>query len=157
VKHTKMRPIGLLSLLVALVMVAAACGDSGTTTTAAPEAAAAVETVDPSACNLAAPAAATTINLIGWSFAATEFYAAELEKCAEVDNIEVDIQLLDFTGATDSVRLALATGNDSPFDIIHVTNPEAAEFGGNGWLLSLNDLVDKYRDEYNLYDIPQSA
>ena len=94
---------------------------------------------------------------MGWGFAATEFYAAELAKCGDVDNITVDIQLPDFTTAVESVRLALAAGGDSPFDIIHVTNPEATEFGSAGWLLPLDDLIDKYRDQYNLDDIPQSA
>ena len=32
-----------------------------------------------------------------------------------------------------------------------------AEFGAAGWLLPLNDLIDKYSEEYNLDDIPQSA
>ncbi|GMQ85377.1 MAG: sugar ABC transporter substrate-binding protein [Acidimicrobiia bacterium] len=151
--HAKMRPIRLISLFVVLVLIAAAC--SGTdTTTSAPDAG---EALDPTACNLAAPAEATTINYLGWSFAATEFYAAELQKCGETENVEVDIQFLDFTAATDAVRLALATGNDSPYDIIHTTNPEVAEFGGAGWLLPLNDLIDKYSEEYNLDDIPQSA
>ncbi|MCH8983504.1 MAG: extracellular solute-binding protein [Acidobacteria bacterium] len=148
-------------LLIALAMVAAACGDGGTTDTATPDTTAAAEeeavSVDPTACNIDPPAEPVTINLLGWGFAATEFYAAELAKCDDVENITTAIELPDYTTAVESVRLGLAAGGDSPWDIIHVTNPEATEFGSAGWLLPLDDLIDKYRDEYNLDDIPQSA
>ena len=151
---TKRRFTRAFGLLIALVMVAAACGGDDTVTTAEPDPGAAA---DPTACNIDPPADPVTISYMGWGFAATEFYAAELAKCGDVENIDVDIQLPDFTTAVESVRLALAAGGDSPFDIIHVTNPEATEFGSAGWLLPLDDLIDKYRDEYNLDDIPQSA
>ena len=172
-KKRFIRPLGLM---MAFAMVIAACssGDdtageseaSPTTSTEVAEVAEASTTtsaevaevaMDPTACNMPAPADRVTINYLGWPFAATEFYAAELEKCAEVDNIDVNIEFLDFDQALDQMRLALATGGDSPYDILHVTNPEVAEFGFNGWLTPLNDLIDKYRDQYDLDDIPQSA
>ena len=34
---------------------------------------------------------------------------------------------------------------------------QVAEWAGPGWLMPLNDLVEKYRDEYNLDDIPEKA
>jgi len=177
-----MRPLGLL---IALAMVAAACGtddaepaaagateatDAATVATeadatgdtqAAAKDAATVATeamveLDPAACNMDAPDSAVTINYLGWPFAATQFYAEELEKCEEVENISVNIEFLDYDSTMDQLRLVLSA-DSSPYDIIHVTNPEAAEFGFNGWLTPLNDLIDKYRDEYDLDDIPQSA
>ncbi|MFV1962456.1 MAG: ABC transporter substrate-binding protein [Acidimicrobiia bacterium] len=159
-RETMRRPIRPMGLLIALALVAAACGGvdsepAATDTTAVSTTAAVV--VDPTACNVAAPDSAVTINYLGWPFAATQFYAEELEKCEEVENISVNIEFLDFDQALDQMRLALSAEGDSPYDIIHVTNPEAAEFGFNGWLLPLNDLIDKYRDEYDLDDIPQSA
>lgn len=160
--YTKWRFVRRLSLLIAFAMVVAACAGSTATpdTTAAPDpggGTTAAPVADPTACNIDPPPNPVTISYMGWGFAATEFYAAELAKCGDVENIDVDIQLPDFTTAVESVRLALAAGGDSPFDIIHVTNPEATEFGSAGWLLPLDDLIDKYRDEYDLDDIPQSA
>ncbi|MEM7333676.1 MAG: extracellular solute-binding protein [Chloroflexota bacterium] len=113
--------------------------------------------VDPTECNLDAPADSSEINMIGWSFPITDYYAEELDKCNRIDNITVNTQLLASTDAQEQVRLALSSGGDSPFDIVHGANGQVAEWGGPGWLMPLNDLVDKYWDEYNLGDIPQTA
>ncbi|MEE8567694.1 MAG: extracellular solute-binding protein, partial [Anaerolineales bacterium] len=113
--------------------------------------------VDPTACNLAAPDAPVTINYFGWPFEIMEFYAAEMEKCGEVDNIDVEVQWLDFTGVTEQVDLALSGGGESPYDILHGSNVEISNWGNLGWLLPLNDLIDKYGDEYDLDDISQTA
>lgn len=113
--------------------------------------------VDPSACNVAAPAEPVEINLMGWSFPITDFYAEELEKCNEIENLTVNTQLLAGADAQEQVRLALSGGGDSPFDIVHGANGQVAEWGAPGWLMPLNDLIDKYRDEYNLDDIPQTV
>lgn len=112
---------------------------------------------DMDACDLEAPADATEINMIGWSFPITDFYAEELEKCNEVDNLTVNTQLLASADAQEQVRLALSTGGDSPYDIVHGANGQVAEWGGPGWLMPLNDLVEEYWDEYDLGDIPQTA
>jgi len=113
--------------------------------------------VDPTECNLDAPETAVEINMIGWSFPITDYYAEELEKCSRVDNIDVNVQLLDGTSAQEQVNLALSAGGDSPYDIVHGANGQIADWGGPGWIMPLNDLVDKYWDEYDLADIPATA
>ena len=115
------------------------------------------ETADPSACNIEPPAEEVEINMIGWSFPITDYYAAELEKCDEVENLTVNTNLLASADAQEQVRLALSAGGDSPFDIVHGANGQVAEWGGPGWLLPQNDLVEKYWDEYQLDDIPEAA
>ncbi len=112
---------------------------------------------DAGTCNLDAPAESVEINMMGWSFPITDFYAAELASCNDVENLTVNTQLLASNDAQEQVRLALSTGGDSPFDIVHFANSGVAEWGGAGWLMPLNDLIDQYRDEYNLDDIPQAA
>ena len=113
--------------------------------------------VDPTECNLEAPADESEINMIGWSFPIIDFYVEELEKCNRIDNITVNSNLLAGNDAREQVRLALSSGGDSPFDIVHGANGQVGEWAAPGWLLPLNDLVDKYWDEYNLGDIPQTA
>ena len=113
--------------------------------------------VDPTECNLEAPEEAVEINMIGWSFPITDFYAEELDKCNRYDTITLNTQLLAGADAQEQVRLSLSGGGDSPFDIVHGANGQVAEWGAPGWLMPLNDLVDKYWDEYNLSDIPQTA
>ena len=150
----------VLSLTLIATLVLTACQPEPEVVTeqvVATEIVEAEKIVDPTACNLEAPDSPVTINLIGWPFAATEFYADEVEKCEEVENIEINIQQLDFTAVIEAINLALSTGDPSPYDIVHATNPEIASWGPQGWLLPLNDLIEKYSDEYDLGDIPQGA
>ncbi len=162
----------LISMLV-VAMVASAC--AGAQPAAAPaeeEAAPAEEEAAPAEeeeapaeqevaaateCNISPPAESVEINMTGWSFPITDFYAEELEKCNEVENLTVNTNLLASADAQEQVRLALSAGGDSPFDIVHSANAGVAEWASVGWIRPLNDLVDKYRDEYNLDDIPEAA
>lgn len=43
---------------------------------------------------------------MGWSFPIMDFYAAELEKCSEVENVTVNTNLLAPADAQEQVRLA---------------------------------------------------
>ena len=113
--------------------------------------------VDPTACNMPAPAAATELNMIGWSFPITDFYAEELEKCNEVENMTINTQLLDSSSAKEQVNLALSGGGDSPYDIVHGANGDVSTWAAEGWMMPLNDMIEKYWDEYDLGDIPAKA
>jgi len=113
--------------------------------------------VDPTECNLEGPAEEVELNMMGWSFPITDFYADELEKCSNIDNLTVIANLLSSADAQEQVRLGLSGGGDSPFDIVHGSNAQVGEWAGAGWMMPLNDLVDKYREEYNLDDIPEKA
>jgi ABC-type glycerol-3-phosphate transport system substrate-binding protein len=113
--------------------------------------------VDPTECNLDVPESAVELNMIGWSFPITDFYAEELEKCDKIENLTVNTSLLASNDAQEQVRLALSAGGDSPYDIVHGANAQVGEWAGVGWMMPLNDLVEKYWDEYNLGDIPEKA
>ncbi|MBT3315162.1 MAG: extracellular solute-binding protein [Anaerolineae bacterium] len=113
--------------------------------------------VDPTECNLDAPAEEAEINMIGWSFPITDYYAEEVAKCDKVENLTVNTNLLASADAQEQVRLALSAGGDSPYDIVHGANGQIGEWAGVGWMMPLNDLVEKYWDEYNLGDIPEKA
>lgn len=106
-------------------------------------------------CVLDPPMEAAELNFIGWAFPITEFFAAELEKCNEVDNVTVNVQLLDSASAEEQTNLALAGGGDSPWAILHTTPTRMVVLSEFDALLPLNDLVEQYREEYNLDDIPQ--
>ncbi len=112
--------------------------------------------VDPTDCNLEAPEDDAEINMLGWSFPIMDHYAEELEKCSRYDTLTVNTQLLASTDAKEQANLVLSSGGDS-LDIVHGANGEIAAWGGPGWVMPLNDLVEKYWDEYNLGDIPQTA
>lgn len=108
-------------------------------------------------CNVPAPASPTTINLIGWTFPIMDFYAEEFKKCNDVKNLTVGVKLLDGPSAQQQVRLALSGGGKSPYAIVHGANDQVVEWGSAGWIRPINDLVEKYWDQYDLGDIPQAA
>ena len=108
-------------------------------------------------CMVDAPSEAVEINMIGWSFPITDFYAEELNGCNEVENLTVNTQLLASADAQEQVNLALSSGGDSPYDIVHGANGQVAAWGAPGWLMPLNDMIEKYGEQYNLDDIPATA
>ncbi|MEM7737488.1 MAG: extracellular solute-binding protein, partial [Deinococcota bacterium] len=108
-------------------------------------------------CNIEAPAEDTSVNMIGWAFPITEFYADELEACSDVDNLDINTQLLDSGSTREQVRLALSGGGDSPYGILHGANGDIIEWASQGWVQPITDLVEKYREQYNLDDIADTA
>ena len=108
---------------------------------------------DMGSCNIDAPESAATINMIGWTYPIIDFYASELEACNAVDNIDVNTQLLDSGSAHDQLRLALGAGGTSPYDIIMVTQGDVKSYVAEGWMMPLNDLIEKYEDAYQISDI----
>jgi ABC-type glycerol-3-phosphate transport system substrate-binding protein len=142
-----------LSLVLAFMMIAGLLAFAG----GDQEAEGGGEAAATSEFNIEAPEKSTTIDMIGWAFPITEFYAKEFEKLNAVKNLEVNTQLLDSGSAQEQVRLALSGGKKSPYEIVHAANTQIAEWGYPGWLMPLNDLIDKYRDEYDLDDIPETA
>ncbi len=104
-------------------------------------------------CDIPAPEAEATVNMIGWTYPIIDHYASELESCNEVDNLEVNTQLLDSGSAHDQMRLAFGAGGEAPYGIVMVTEDDVNSYVAEGWLLPLNDLIDQYSEEYNLADI----
>ncbi len=99
------------------------------------------------------PAKATTVDMIGWRYPITEFYAGELEKSNSVKNLQVNVQLLDSGSAKEQMRLALSGGGTSPYEIVHADDALVIELASEGWLMPLNDLIDTYSTKYDLGDI----
>ncbi|MDD9955320.1 MAG: extracellular solute-binding protein [Anaerolineaceae bacterium] len=108
------------------------------------------------ACNVEAPMEAVELNALGWSFPILDFYYSEMEACDAVENIDINVNQLSGEDVQEQVNLALSAGGDSPYDILSGANGQVADWGGKGWLMPLNDLIDKYRDEYDLDDISAS-
>jgi multiple sugar transport system substrate-binding protein len=108
---------------------------------------------DAAVCNIEAPASSTTINMIGWTYPIIDFYASELEACNGVENIAVNTQLLDSGAAHDQLRLALGAGGTVPYGIIMVTEADVRSYVAEGWMIPLNEYIEKYEEQYNISDI----
>ncbi len=160
----------LLAVLAAFALVVAACGggddDAGsetpTTAASSSETTAAPGTTAGDAemahiseeCNIPDPMDTVEIDLMGWEFPIVSQYAAELEECEE-GNYAFNIQFLDSQEARNQVTLDVSTGEPN-FEIIQGSNTFINELAGAGSLMPLNDLIDKYRDEFDLDEIDQA-
>ena len=91
---------------------------------------------------------ARVIDLIGWEFPVVVQCAEELGDC-EAGNYSFNIQFLDSTQATEQMNLDLSTGSPN-FEIIQASNNVIGELANQGRLYPLNDLIEKYRDEFDL-------
>jgi ABC-type glycerol-3-phosphate transport system substrate-binding protein len=97
--------------------------------------------------------------LIGWLNGSQAFVADGAKECSEVPNLTLNAQILDNTSAGEQARLGLSTaseGNPSPYEIVHGSVGRFTEYASSGWLYPIDDLIEKYREEYNLDDIPQA-
>lgn len=107
----------------------------------------------PSGCNVASPEKATQIDMIGWAFPITSFYAKELEKCNGVANLRVNTQLLDSGSAKEQTRLALSGKGTSPYEIVHVDDALLTDLASQGQIQPLDEFIAKYKGQYDLSDI----
>ena len=105
-------------------------------------------------CNIPNPAEEIEIDAMGWEFPIVSAYADELEECAE-GNYTFNLQFLDSVEARNAMTQDAATGSPT-FELYQGSNAFITELGNQGFLTPLNDLVDKYRDEYDLDQIDQA-
>lgn len=171
------RWLRLLAALLALTLVAAACGsddgdDEATDDTTADVATDETSDDEPAEdagddedasegeamadisdqCPIAEPSEGVTIDLMGWEFPATAQIAEEFEECNQ-GNLTVNVQLLASDDAQDQISLDLGTGSPE-FEIVQTTDSTVGTHAEN--LVDLTPLVEQYRDQFDLGDIPDS-
>lgn len=103
-------------------------------------------------CAIPVPADSVTIDLMGWEFPVTKQITDELQDC-DSDNISINVQLLDNASAQDQITLDFSTGAPQ-FEIVHATDSLIGVWAEN--LTDLTPFVEKYREEFDLDDIPQA-
>ena len=95
----------------------------------------------------------TQIKLLSHRYAALEFYAQAMIDNAP-ENVEVNTELTTYDDWQEKMTLNLSS-ESSAYDITYIFPPDLATFADNGWLMPLDDYIEKYWDEYNFGDIPQ--
>ena len=83
--------------------------------------------------------AADPIQMIGYRYPASEFYAERLKEGAP--GHEINVQLMPSDKVMELVNINLAS-NSSNLDIFMATDGLLASYVKNGWLQPLNDLWD---------------
>jgi ABC-type glycerol-3-phosphate transport system substrate-binding protein len=128
--------------------------------TAAPTAAAAaVNLTPPGTCTLKSPPAQpVSIVYLSNKFSVLEYYANALELCEQnpANNVKIQTDWLPSNERLQKAILVLSSG-DTAYEIIHATTNNMVDFASAGWLLPLDDLIAKYKDEYKLDDIPEAV
>lgn len=106
------------------------------------------------AAALVAPAAAQTVQMISHRYPALELYAAKMREA--VPGVTVNTQLMPFDKANELATIALSSKADT-LDIVYASDATVLKYAKNGWLRPLDDLWAKYKEQYDLGDIPESV
>ena len=166
----------LLAVLLAFTVVSAACGDDDEGDTASQDTAGESDSSSEATdddhddgeehddevvaelisdeCAIPNPEDTVELDVMGWEFPIITAFAAELEECTD-GNYELNYQFLDSTEARSAMTQDAATGAPT-FELYQGSNAFIGELANQGFLMPLNDLVDKYRDEFDLDQIDQA-
>lgn len=94
-----------------------------------------------------------TLNMLSHTYAALTYFADQMVANAPT-GVTVVPEMTDYTSWQEKMRLNLSSKSDA-YDITYITPSDLGEFASNGWLVPLDDYIEKYWDEYNFGDIPQ--
>ena len=142
------KAIAMLLTVALCLCCFAGCGKTENTQTAAPAPTAAAAGSDS-----AAPAGDVTLNMLSHTYAALTYFADQM--VANVpDGVTVVPEMTDYTSWQEKMRLNLSSKSNA-YDITYITPSDLGEFASNGWLVPLDDYIQKYWDQYNFGDIPQ--
>lgn len=104
--------------------------------------------------NIESPNKPTSISVLSFRFPATEHFTSKMKACEDgVDNLTVNVKLTSFDQLVEQTRLALS-GSKSPYHIIYTYNEFYPMYIEKGWLQPLDEYIEKYKETYNLDDIP---
>lgn len=95
----------------------------------------------------------STIQMVSHRYPALEHYAAKMQSA--LPGVEVNTQLMPFDRANELATIALSSGA-STFDIVYASDSTVQKYAKNGWLRPIDDLFEKYKDEFGLDDYPDS-
>ena len=98
--------------------------------------------------------AAETVQMISHRFPALEFYAERMREA--LPGVEVNTQLMPHDKAMELATIALSSKADT-VDLLYLNDSTFLSFAKNGWLRPLDDLFEKYKQEFGLDDFTESA
>ncbi|MDO4273852.1 MAG: extracellular solute-binding protein [Eubacteriales bacterium] len=102
-------------------------------------------------CTVSA-ADSTEISLLSHRYAALEYYAQAMVDNAP-ENVTLDTELTTYSDWQEKMTINLSS-QSSAYDITYIYPPDLATFAANGWLMPLDDYIEKYDDVYDFSDIP---
>lgn len=127
---------------------------AGTPTAGSPAAASA--STSGAACMVAPPDKAVTVSYLGNKFPIIEYYGEQLKSCENVKNVKVNLDWLPSNEKVQKATLVLS-GGDNSYDIMQATDSNIYEWSDKNWILPLDDLIAKYKTQYNLADFADAT
>ncbi len=98
--------------------------------------------------------AAEAVQMISHRFPALEYLAAKMRSA--IPGVEVNTQLMPFDKALELATIAFSSKSSTP-DIVYANDSTFLTFAKNGWIRPLDDLWQKYRQEFDLDDFTEKV
>ena len=139
----------------AMIGMLAACGNSNNSGTDTQDTAVDSDTgadAEDTGNNEDAGTEAVELNLLSHRYAALEYYAQAMVDNAP-DNVTLNTELTTYGDWQEKMTMNLSS-KSSAYDLTYIFPPDLATFADGGWLLPLDDYIEKYKDEYHFDDIP---
>ena len=102
----------------------------------------------------AAALAADPVQMISHRYPALEFYAERMKEA--LPDVEVNTQLMPHDKAMELANIAMSSKADT-VDLLYLNDSTFLSFAKNGWLRPLDDLFEKYQEEFGLDDFTEAA
>ncbi|MFY0736339.1 extracellular solute-binding protein [Aurantimonas sp. NFXS3] len=94
------------------------------------------------------------IRIIGHRSPPNEYYTDAMQKALPEGRVNVELMPID--KELELASITMSSKSDA-IDVLYLTDSSLRRFAANGWLEPLDDLWEKYKDEYDLGDFPQSV
>lgn len=144
--HTKHRALPVLALAAVGMIALTSCG-AGTRTDN--------ENATTVSCDYTAPEGKTTVNVLAYNSSAIDPFTDTMVSSCSTDDVTLKHDPIDFGGQVTKTTATLA-GDTGTYDIIETYGFVIPGFGEEEKLVPLNDLWDKYADDYGLDEISES-
>lgn len=94
------------------------------------------------------------IRVISHRQPALEYYTEQMKGALPEGRVNVELMPID--KELELASITMSSGSDA-IDVLYLTDSSFQRFAANGWLEPLDDLWEKYREEFDLDDYPQSV
>ncbi|MFJ4172790.1 ABC transporter substrate-binding protein [Microbacterium sp. NPDC089696] len=144
--HMKTRALPVLALAAVGMVALTSCGAGSRTDN---------ENATTVSCDYTAPEGKTTVNVLAYNSSAIDPFTDTMVSSCSNDDVTLKHDPIDFGGQVTKTTATLA-GDSGTYDILETYGFVIPGFAEDEKLVPLNDLWDKYADDYGLGDISQS-
>jgi ABC-type glycerol-3-phosphate transport system substrate-binding protein len=145
-RHSKLRTLPVLALAAVGVLALTSCGAGSRTDN---------ENATTVSCDYTAPEGDTTVNVLAYNSSAIDPFTDTMVSSCSKGDVELKHDPIDFGGQVTKTTATLS-GDTGTYDIIETYGFVVPGLADEKKLLPLDDLYEKYADDYGLGDISES-